>query len=335
MPVAAPSLRLVRPGDPVPRDLARRLLDRCTFPLPPLPPPTCAGAGSEEAAPPAPFPCAVSGGADSLALLVLAVEAGLRPVAYHVDHGLRPGSADEVKVVAAAAERAGGPGGIDVVPLKVEVARGPNLEARARTARYAVLPPGVATGHTADDQAETVLINLLRGAGAAGLAGMRPGARHPMLGVRRSETRAVCREAGLEWLEDPTNDELGPLRNRVRHRLLPSLDELSGRDLVPVLCRQAELLGEDDSLLEKMAAALEATSAREITAAPLPLARRAVRRWLREATGSPYPPPAAAVERVLGVARGSALACEVVGGISVRRRRGTLVIEHRASRGVR
>ena len=118
---------------------------------------------------------AVSGGADSLALLVLAVSAGLTAVAHHVDHGLRPGSALEAGQVAAAAEKLGA----GFVSLRVNVGEGPNLEARARAARYAVLPAGVATGHTADDQAETVLVNLLRGSGPDGLAGMRAGPRHP------------------------------------------------------------------------------------------------------------------------------------------------------------
>ena len=102
-----------------------------------------------------PLVCAVSGGPDSLALLVLAVAAGCRVTAVHVDHGLRPGSADEADVVAdaAAALRRRLPGRAGRV-----VAEGPNLEARARAARFAVLPADVATGHTMDDQAETVLV---------------------------------------------------------------------------------------------------------------------------------------------------------------------------------
>lgn len=312
-----PPLRLLRADEPPGHPLADSLLARCAFP--------------PATSPPSPLDCAVSGGADSLALVVLALAAGHRPVAHHVDHGLRAGSADEVAIVERAVEclRASVPAELApaVVSHTVSVEPGPNLEARARAARFSVLPPAVATGHTADDQAETVLINLLRGSGAAGLAAMAPGPRHPLLRLRREESRAVCRESGLDWLEDPSNGELGPLRNRIRHELLPQLNALSGRDLVPVLCRQSELLGDDEELLGRLAGDLDPTDAKGLAAAPLPLARRALRRWLKEETSSGYPASSATVDRVLQVAAGRALACEVGGGFSVRRRRGRLVVE--------
>ncbi len=301
-----PELRLLRPTEGPPERLfARGLLKRCSFP------------------PAGPLDCAVSGGADSLALLVLATEAGLEPTAHHVDHGLRPFSQAEAGLVEAAARQLGAGFG----SLRVELSPGPNLEARARAARFAVLPPGVATGHTADDQAETILINLLRGAGAAGLGAMAPGRRHPLLGLRRSETESVCREAGLEWFSDPSNEEGGPLRNRIRHDLLPRLSAATGRDLVPVLCRQASLLRDDEELLEELSRAVDPTLCRQLVTAPLPLARRAVRRLLREASGGEHPPSAAAVERVLQVAGGGPLACDVGGGLAVRRKKGRLVLE--------
>lgn len=312
-----PALRLLRSDEPPGRPLAESLLARCAFP--------------PATSPPQRLDCAVSGGADSLALVVLAMLAGHRPVAHHVDHGLRDGSDGEIAIVEKSAGRlrAGAPDEIapEVVSHTVSLTAGANLEARARAARFSVLPPEVATGHTADDQAETVLINLLRGSGAAGLAAMAPGPRHPLLRLRREETRAICRESGLEWLEDPSNAELGPLRNRIRHEILPQLNAASGRDLVPVLCRQSELLGDDEALLSELAGAIDPTDAKELAAAPLPLARRAVRRLLREETASSHPASSAAVERVLSVAAGRALACEVGGGFSVRRRRGRLVVE--------
>ena len=255
--------------------------------------------------------CAVSGGADSLALLVLAVESGCRVTAVHVDHRLRPGSAREADVVRAAAERFGACFRAETV----DVEPGPNLEARARTARYAVLPPGTLTGHTADDQAETILLNLVRGAGLDGLAGIRPGPTKPLLRIRRADTAGVCAQLGLTPVHDPSNDDRTFRRNRVRHELLPLLDAIAGRDVAGVVARQAELLRDDADLLEELAAIIDPTDAAALAAAPLPLARRAIRHWL----GQEHPPDAATVARVLAVARGEARAADAGGGRRVAR----------------
>jgi tRNA(Ile)-lysidine synthase len=280
------------------------LLDRCTFPP----------AGTS-------VTCAVSGGADSLALLVLARAAGLEVTAVHVDHGLRAGSAAEAAVVHEAATRFGATFRAE----QVEVAPGANLEARARAARYALLPADVLTGHTADDQAETVLLNLLRGAGLDGLAGMRP-ERHPLLAVRRRETQALVAAAGLTPVDDPSNADPRHRRNRVRHELVPLLDAIATRDVAAVLARQAGLLRDEADLLDTLAGILDPTDARSLAAAPRPLARRAVRLWLTAALDDGHPPEQREVERVLDVARGDALACELEGGWRVERHAQTLSV---------
>lgn len=282
----------------------RALLARCTFPQ----------AGE-------PVACAVSGGADSLALLVLATEAGCEVTAVHVDHGLRPGSAEEADRVEHAADRLGA----GFRSVRAEVTPGPNLEARARTARRAALPAGAATGHTMDDQAETVLLRLLRGTGPDGLSAMRPGPEHPLLALRRKEALEVTRGAGLDPLIDPSNSDPTILRNRVRHELLPICSELAGRDVTPLLARLALLAGEDSDWLAAQAADLDPTDAAEIAGAPAPVARRAVRGWLRG--DGPYPPDLAAVERVLAVARGEVLGTEVAPTTRVRRTAGRLRAE--------
>jgi tRNA(Ile)-lysidine synthase len=207
----------------------------------------------------------------------------------------------------------------------VFISPGPNLEARSRAARLAALPADVATGHTADDQAETMVLNLLRGAAAGGLGGMRAGPRHPILGLRRAETVAVCRHLGLAPVRDPSNDDPVHRRNRVRHEVLPLLDDVAQRDVVPVLTRQAGLLAEEADYLDSLAAGIDPTDARALGRAPVALARRAIRAWLRG--DGPYAPTADAVERVLDVARGDGRACEVGGGLRVRRARGRLAQE--------
>lgn len=282
--------------------LVASLLARCCFP-----------------APTTTVTCAVSGGPDSSALLVLAVAAGLDVTAVHVDHQLRDDSADEAFVVAALAERVGARFRSEVAP----VAHGGDLEARARAARHAALGPHALWGHTADDQAETVVLRLLRGTGPAGLGAMTV-ERHPMLGLRRSETRALCEHLGIEPLHDPTNELPVHTRNRVRAEVLPLLNDVARRDVVPLLCRLAALSSEQAALLEQLAATLDPTDARALAGAPPMLASTAVRRWWREETGEALPPDAAAVRRVLHVATGDVTRADVAAGWRVARTAGRL-----------
>jgi tRNA(Ile)-lysidine synthase len=279
-----------------------------------------------------PVVVACSGGPDSVALLVLAAEAGLRPVAVHVDHGLRPDSAAEADVVRDVAAA------LDVGwrSVRVAVRDGPNLEARARDARYAALriareevgASAVLVAHTADDQAETVLLNVLRGSAASGLAGMAPrrdDIARPLLRLRRDDVRSVVRERGLETVDDPTNADVRWRRAWIRHEVLPMLGEGSARDLVPVLARQAELLRDESELLDALAdellttAGRDAPSTRVLRGAAVPLARRALRAWL-----GPPPPSADEIERVMTVVRGERVATELAGRRSVRRSHGRL-----------
>ena len=255
--------------------------------------------------------CAVSGGADSVALLVLACAANPNVTAWHVDHGLRINSHTEAELVAQLATQLGA----QFESRTVTVEQGANTEARAREARYSILPSGVLTGHTADDQAETILINLLRGSGTRGLAGMQPTSQRPLLQLRRNETVALCNTLGIAVFNDPSNDDERFQRNRIRHEVLPLLESLAKRDLVPVLTRQADLLRDDDDLLNELAAALDPTDAVALAHAPIALSRRAIRSWLT----NPLVPDSATVERVLEVARGNTLACDIGLGRQVRR----------------
>jgi tRNA(Ile)-lysidine synthase len=287
-------------------DLAGQLLERCRFPSP------------EEG----PVDLAVSGGPDSLALVVLAARAGLAGLVIHVDHGLRPDSHLDAEVVAKAAASFH----FDFEGRAVTVEDGPNLEARARKLRYQALPAGVLTGHTMDDQAETVILNVLRGAALDGLSGMRAGrVGRPLIGLRRAETAELCAWAGLTPIVDPTNTDRRFRRNQIRLDVLPALSEAAGRDVVPVLARQAELLADDARFLDGLAGALDPTDAKALRQAPAPLARRAVRRWLRQVTGyEQHPPSSTEITRVLAVAAGSAKACELAGGYRVQRTAGRL-----------
>jgi tRNA(Ile)-lysidine synthetase-like protein len=185
---------------------------------------------------------AVSGGADSLALLhalrTLAWTRDWRLEVVTVDHGMRPGSAADAAFVVDNAKALGlGAHHVTVAAADLDADRGAGPEGAARAARYRALAESaaeagcrfVATGHTMDDQAETVVLQLLRGTGPDGLGAMavRDGwLLRPLLGVRRSETRACCRALDLAWREDPSNADQRLLRNAVRLRVLPLLEEL-------------------------------------------------------------------------------------------------------------
>lgn len=189
--------------------------------------------------------CACSGGPDSTALVhVLAM---LRPrlrhrvVAHGIDHGLRPEAARELEIAANVAASIGVPFEV----TKVEVGPGGNVQARAREARLAALGDAaarvgaiaVATGHTADDRAETFLLRLLRGAGPSGLAVLPPSAPfphqpslrliRPLILARRADVEAHVRRHTLPFATDPSNRDARFLRARVRHELLPLLASLS------------------------------------------------------------------------------------------------------------
>ncbi len=280
----------------------------------------------------APVAVGCSGGADSLALLALAADAGLEPVAVHVDHGLREGSEREADAVAAIAAQLGA----RFHARRAPVARGPNLEARARQLRYgelertrvAIAAEVVLVGHTADDQAETVLLNVLRGAAGAGLAGMSPRRDRvvrPLLTFRRADTRAICDELHLPVLDDPMNHDAEFRRVAIRRDVLPMLSTLAARDLVPVLARQADILRSESEFLDALAVGAwpdaDPPTAAGLSALPEVLARRAVRNWL-----GPPPPSSAEVERVLAVASGATRGAELAGGRAVRRTSGRLSI---------
>lgn len=207
---------------------------------------------------------ALSGGADSLALAVclgfLGPKAGWDCSALVVDHGLQD---DSALVAARAAAQARDLGlTADVIDVVVDAAGG--LEAAARSARYNALleaasVQGVAAvllGHTLDDQAETVLLGLGRGSGPRSIAGMPASVgpfRRPFLGLRRSETERICADAGLGFWSDPHNDDPRFRRSRLRHEVMPLLEDVLGGGVVEALGRTADQVREDVDFLDEVA----------------------------------------------------------------------------------
>jgi tRNA(Ile)-lysidine synthase len=320
---------------------------------------------------------AVSGGADSAALLLALDELlrtgrlGLQLIVAHLDHGLREEVGEEdARWVKALAKELGVEVEVGRADVKERAAGvGDNLEQAARRARYEFLAEVaerlgarvVLTGHTMDDQAETVLLRLLRGSGAEGLGGIEPvrvlvakgGVQlaRPLVGwARRAETEEYCRERGVEFRVDVMNEDERFARVRVRRRLLPLLESFNPR-VVESLSRTAELLRDDAAVLnaaaeellsaaseegnvaesEKSASILVPLSVDVLGRASKAVRRRALRLWLARGRGDLRRLEMVhlvGVEKLLAGERGGRVA-ELPGGCFVERRRGRLFLKNR------
>ncbi len=253
----------------------------------------------------------VSGGRDSVALLDCLLEAGFKKlVVCHLNHELRGrASAGDAAFVKRLAGRRGLPFVGDKVAVRGVAKRGAlSIETAARRARRSFFAKAarvqkcgrIILAHHADDQAETVLMNLARGSGLSGLAGMQRVSEQvidgckltllrPLLSVRRMEIDAWIAERGLKFRDDASNAEAETgVRNRVRLQLLPKMDEIFGRDVAASLLRLAQLAEDNESLIKSAFAdelrmtKAERLSVSELNQLPPPLRQRVLLDWLRE-----------------------------------------------------
>ncbi|HEV2999785.1 MAG TPA: tRNA lysidine(34) synthetase TilS [Solirubrobacteraceae bacterium] len=252
----------------------------------------------------------LSGGRDSVCLLDCAVALGARVTALHVDYGLRAGAAADERHCAALCERLG----VELVVERPERPAGGNLQAWARDVRYAAaarLAATIATGHTATDQAETILYRLAASPGRRALLGMAPreGAIvRPLLGVTRAETAAHCERRGLTWREDPTNDSPLFARNRIRSGLVRELEGVHPAAVENVVRTAALLRDEAEVLDEVVATALagrDSIPVATLAALPRALARLVVRRLAEDAAGGLCPRAANRLDDVLALESGA------------------------------
>ena len=245
---------------------------------------------------------ACSGGADSLALAFaaryVATRRDLKYAAVIIDHGLQQGSADIAARVRDQLDRLGYHD-VTITAVQVDRSAAAGLEAAAREARYRALDTEARArsatlmlGHTLDDQAETVLLGLARGSGSRSLAGMASRAGHfvrPFLGIRRATTEQVCAELGLNPWQDPHNADRRFTRVRVRETLLPTLEAELGPGVAEALARTAELVRDDNELLDRLATeasriegmgGTDTLDCAALQAQPPALRRRIIRLWL-------------------------------------------------------
>ena len=276
---------------------------------------------------------AVSGGGDSMALLeiasLLAPRLRLEVHVASIDHGMRPEARGEIEMVAAAAGARGAhfhravvdPGYGDENTLRNRRHQALEEIARSCGSRFLL------TGHTSDDQIETIVFRFLRGAGLGGLAGMRevrPPYVRPLLGLSRENLRALLRERGIAWVEDPTNDSDRYARGRLRSLVLPAIRRAFGGGTLDHLLDVAPRWRTDEDYLEHETDRLMAFASRrgpdgiELDAAALGAAHRALRarvlrRWLAGVSRAPDSREIAVVERWLDEIPGSGSGVDVPG----------------------
>jgi tRNA(Ile)-lysidine synthase len=248
---------------------------------------------------PAPVLAAVSGGSDSIALLVLLKTAlpHTEITAAYVDHRVRATAPLEAHLVAGLCRRLGVGFATGALAAPIQGGEAELREGRYRELRRIARERGarwIATGHTRDDQIETIVFRFLRGSSRLGLGGMRARRRdllRPLLGVAREDLRACLLAAGIGWVEDPTNGERRYARNRIRHDVIPALTAAMGSGRLAHLCDVAELWRDEDLYLETEARRFAAYAVRgsgrsahvELAAlerAPRVLHPRILRAWL-------------------------------------------------------
>ena len=291
---------------------------------------------------------AVSGGADSLALayatLIESVPLAIRAVAVTIDHQLQEKSADQAAKVEKQLREMGYQ---DVVVAKVKVSLESGLEAGARSARYEALQRiaieksavKVLLGHTRDDQAESVLLGLARGSGTRSLSGMASENGiylRPLLSLTRAQTEAACTEFGIEYWNDPHNENLDFSRVRVRLEVLPVMEEQIGPGIAAALARSAALLRDDADALDAIASAeISRHNLTDLECSELELLPRAIRtRILRSAiyaagapSGSISADHIGAVEALITSWHGQGLV-SLPGGVKVERISGRLSLSN-------
>ncbi|CAN5859204.1 hypothetical protein BH23ACT5_BH23ACT5_11370 [soil metagenome] len=286
--------------------------------------------------PPGPVAVALSGGADSAALLWLCRQLDRQVRAIHVDHGLGASP-----LMVGAAQDVADSVDLDLEVAAVEVPGGASFEAMARQVRYRALlsrleeSESLLTAHTSDDVAETVLDHLFRSSGPDGLAGIparRGRIARPFLEVTRAQARELATLAGLPWIDDPANADRDPLRNRIRNRLIPHLEASYSGSLRRALSTSARLLAAENELVESLArvpivtrpGSTEVAASVVSTAHPV-VAARIVRQLLRSV--GLQAASVEAVEGTLDVAAGRRRAHQPGAGVEVRRR-GPMLVAH-------
>ena len=274
----------------------------------------------------------LSGGPDSLALVAAALAEGVPVLAVVVNHNLQEGSAQVAGEAAVQARALGA--STRIVHVDVDVERGGSVEAAARRARYAALFEVAAevagdraevwVAHTADDQAETLLLGALRG-NPSGMLQRSGNLVRPFLYLRRADTVGACTELHLHPWHDPMNADPAFRRVAMRTEIIPALSELLGGDAVPALARTADRIAQSNEVIRELASASTEMDCEELAGLPAVVRRFRIHAWLVEKHVHPNGAQLDAIERLVTHWRGQ-VGVELAGSQAVKREAGRLVV---------
>lgn len=274
----------------------------------------------------------LSGGPDSLALVAAALAEGVPVLAVVVNHNLQEGSAQIAGEAAVQARALGA--STRIVHVDVDVERGGSVEAAARQARYAALFEVAAevagdraevwVAHTADDQAETLLLGALRG-NPSGMLQRSGNLVRPFLYLRRADTVGACTELHLHPWHDPMNEDPAFRRVAMRTEIIPALSELLGGDAVPALARTADRIAQSNEVIRELASASTEMDCEELAGLPAVVRRFRIHAWLVEKHVHPNGAQLDAIERLVTHWRGQ-VGVELAGSQAVKREAGRLVV---------
>lgn len=276
----------------------------------------------------------LSGGSDSLALVAAALAEDVPVLAVVVNHNLQEGSAQVAGEAAVQARALGASTRIVHVDVDVDVERGGSVEAAARQARYAALFEVAAeaagdraevwVAHTADDQAETLLLGALRG-NPSGMLQRSGNLVRPFLYLRRADTVGACTELHLHPWHDPMNEDPAFRRVAMRTEIIPALSELLGGDAVPALARTADRIAQSNEVIRELASASTEMDCEELAGLPAVVRRFRIHAWLVEKHVHPNGAQLDAIERLVTHWRGQ-VGVELAGSQAVKREAGRLVV---------
>lgn len=246
---------------------------------------------------------AVSGGADSVALMCIVYHLGRTASVHHVNHGIRDASNDEAKIVQELAENFQ----FDFFLYETTIGF-QNMEENARQARQDFLPEDVLTAHSFEDKVETVIMNFMRGATSKGFSPMTD---KPLINITANELDSIVVYYDVSPCVDSTNFTQEHVRNRVRHELIPLMTDISGTNIAKPIIRNSQIALEESEYLDQIASKIDITQCKTAKTENIVILRRATRMWIEENISHKY--SEVNITNLVSVVQGETLGTQIAG----------------------